>query len=47
MESCSKKRKNEEIGFFSEFTEKNKNVQMWRAGLSMTEDSVTTICRYH
>ena len=36
-----------EIRLFSEFTEKDKTVYKQRAGLPMTEDSVTTICRYH
>ena len=46
QEECHQKTK-VEIRLFSEFTEKDKTVYKWRAGLPMTEDSVTTICRYH
>ena len=45
QEECHQKTK-VEIKLFSEFTEKDKTVYKWRAGLRMTEDSVTTICRY-
>ena len=45
QEECHQKTK-VEIKLFSEFTEKDKTVYNWRAGLRMTEDSVTTICRY-
>ena len=46
QEECHQKTK-VEIRLFSEFTEKDKTVYKWRAGLPMTEDSVTTICRYY
>ena len=46
QEECHQKTK-VEIRLFSEFTEKDKTIYKWRAGLPMTEDSVTTICRYH
>ena len=46
QEECHQKTK-VEIRLFSEFTEKDKTVYKWTAGLPMTEDSVTTICRYH
>ena len=36
-----------EIRLFSDFTDKDKIVNKWRAGLPITENSVTTICRYH
>ena len=45
QEECHQKTK-VEIKLFSKFTEKDKTVYNWRAGLRMTEDSVTTICRY-
>ena len=45
QEECHQKTK-VEIKLSSEFTEKDKTVYKWRAGLQMTEDSVTTICKY-
>ena len=45
QEECHQKTK-VEIRLFSEFTD-NKTVCKWRAGLPVTEDSITTICRYH
>ena len=46
QEECHQKTK-VEIRLFSECTEKDKTVNKWRAGITMTEDSVTTSCRYH
>ena len=46
QEECHQKTKLE-IRLFSEFTEKDETIYKWRAGLPMTEDSVTAICRYH
>ena len=46
QEECHQKTK-VEIKLFSEFTEKDKTVYKWRAGLPITEDSVTAICIYH
>ena len=43
QEECHQKTK-VEIRLFSEFTDKDKTVQNCRAGLPMTEDSVTAIC---
>ena len=45
QEECHQKTK-VEIKLFSEFTEKDKTVYKWRAGLPITEDSVTAICIY-
>ena len=36
-----------EIRLFSELTDNYKTAYKWISGLSMTEDSVITICRYH
>ena len=46
QEECHQKTK-VEIKLFSVFTEKDKTVYKWRAGLPITEDSVTAICMYH
>ena len=44
--NCHQKTK-VEIRLFSDFIDKDKIVYKWRAGLPVTENSVTTICRYH
>ena len=46
QKECNQKTK-VEIRLFSGFTDKDKTVYIWTAGLPMTEDSVTTICRYY
>ena len=43
QEECHQKTK-AEVRLFSDFTDKDKAVYKWRAGLPVTEDSVTTIC---
>ena len=45
QEQCHQKTK-VEIRLFFELKEKNKTVYKWRAGLPITEDSVTAICIY-
>ena len=46
QEKCHEKTE-VEIRLFSELTDKDKTVYKWRAGLPVTEDTVTKICRYH